>query len=285
MEINVKHIEELLSKQELTKNGKRLLEFILKNKRLPKSSVKEESNLYQWCGRLWKNKANFRPVYREICSILESMGWNSFDGRRKKREEEFFAFVEEHERLPESGVKEEHSLYTWCCLVSSKEEMAKNFPSVYAKLKEMRFGEKYDIINEKRVKEFFEFIEKRNRLPLRLNSEERSLYEWCRQVRYNMNNLQYKNPEVYEKIIELTEPKQIRSKYGNDPDLKCRMSMDYILQNNRLPSRRAKSIEERALGNFCIRVLRNNNNLAERFPQLKDKILMFKRDVQNSINL
>ena len=88
--------------------------------------------------------------------------------------------------------------------------------------------------------------------------EERPLYEWCRHVRYRVNNLVKKCPGVYEKIQSLTVKKQSRSDYGNNPDKKYILSMYYIAKNNRIPSRRAQSVEERALGSFCIRVMRND---------------------------
>ena len=88
--------------------------------------------------------------------------------------------------------------------------------------------------------------------------EGKRLYEWCRHVRYRVNNLDEKCPVEYEKIQSLTVKKQSRSDYGNNPDKKYILSMDYIAKNNRIPSRMAQSVEERALGSFCIRVMRND---------------------------
>ena len=98
-----------------------------------------------------------------------------------------------------------------------------------------------------------------------------------------MNNLDEKCPGVYEKIQSLSVKKQSRSGYGNDPDKKYILSMDYIAKNNRIPSRMAQSGEERALGSFCIRVMRNDNNLADRFPKLRDSILMFRNNIQKKV--
>ena len=98
-----------------------------------------------------------------------------------------------------------------------------------------------------------------------------------------MNNLDKKCPGVYEKIQSLAVKKQSRSVYVNDPDKKYVLSMDYIAKNNRIPSSRAQSVEERALGSFCVRVMRNDNNLAERFPKLRDSILMFRDNVQKKV--
>ena len=283
MEIIIKRIKELLSKGGLSENGIKVLEFMLEKKRLPKFSIKEEKKLYEWCGRMRKRLPMLKTSYREFNSILLDMGWNSFEKRRKRRANEFFEFVEQHGRLPKPSVKKEKSLYSWCSVVVKNKGVSELYPEVYAKLKEMRWGEKRNFRTEKRAEEFWKFIEENGRLPKYTKREERPLYEWCRHVRYRVNNLDEKCPGVYEKIQSLTVKKQARSVYGNDPDKKYILSMDYIAKNNRIPSSRAQSVEERALGSFCIRVMRNDNNLAERFPKLRDSILMFRNDVQKKV--
>ena len=283
MEIIIKRIKELLSRGGLSENGVKVLEFILEKKRLPKFSIKEEKRLYEWCGRMRKRLPMLKTSYRELNSILLDMGWSSFEKRRERRANEFFEFVDKHGRLPKASVKEEYSLYQWCSIVVKNKGVSELYPEVYAKLKEMKWGEKRNLRTEKRVEEFWKFVNTHGRLPGYSKKEERPLYEWCRHVRYRVNNLDEKCPGVYEKIQSLSVKKQSRSGYGNDPDKKYILSMDYIAKNNRIPSRMAQSVEERALGSFCIRVMRNDNNLADRFPKLRDSILMFRNDVQKKV--
>ena len=283
MEIITKRIKALLSRGGLSENGIKVLEFMLEKKRLPKSSIKEEKNLYSWCGHIRKRLPMLKTSYRELNSILLDMGWNSFEKRRKIRVDEFWGFVNTHGRLPKSSVKEEKSLYKWCSVVVKNKELSELYPEVYAKLKEMKWGEKRNLRTEKRAEEFWKFVNIHGRLPGYSKNEERPLYKWCSHVRYRVNNLDEKCPGVYEKIQSLTVKKQSRSVYGNDPDKKYVLSMDYIAKNNRIPSIRAQSVEERSLGSFCARVMRNDNNLAERFPKLRDSILMFRDNVQKKV--
>ena len=139
MEIIIKRIKELLSRGELSENGIKVLEFMLEKKRLPKSSIKEEKNLYSWCGHMRKRLPMLKTSYRELNSILLDRGWTSFEKRRKRRANEFFEFVEQHGRLPKPSVKEEKTLYQWCWKVRhNKRGIAEKFPEVLAKIKELK---------------------------------------------------------------------------------------------------------------------------------------------------
>ena len=204
MEIIIKRIKALLSRGGLSENGIKVLEFMLEKKRLTKSSIKEEKNLYSWCGHMRKRLPMLKTSYRELNSILLDMGWTSFEKRRKRRVDEFWGFVNTHRRLPKSSVKEEKGLYQWCQDVwNDKRGLADRFPEVLAKLKEMRFGENSDIKMEKRVKDFWEFIKTHGRLPKASVKEEKSLYLWCWNMSHNNCGLADRYPDVLAKIKEL----------------------------------------------------------------------------------
>ena len=139
MEIITKRIKALLSRGGLSENGIKVLEFMLEKKRLPKSSIKEEKNLYSWCGHMRKRLPTLKTSYRELNSILLDMGWTSFEKRRKRRVDEFWEFVEKHGRLPKSSVKEEVSLYKWCAKIwRNVRGLAEKYPDVLAKIKELK---------------------------------------------------------------------------------------------------------------------------------------------------
>ena len=120
------------------------------------------------------------------------------------RVQEFFEFVNTHGRLPKCRVKEEKSLYEWYVKVwKNKNGLADRFPEVVAKLKEMRYGEGNDLHTEKKVKEFWEFVNKHGRLQKLSVKEEKSLYGWCGRVWRNESGLADRFPEVLAKIKEL----------------------------------------------------------------------------------
>ena len=120
------------------------------------------------------------------------------------RVKEFFEFVNTHGRLPKCRVKEEKSLYEWYVKVwKNKNGLADRFPEVVAKLKEMRYGEGNDLHTEKKVKEFWKFVNTHGRLPKLSVKEEKSLYGWCGRVWRNESGLADRFPEVLAKIKEL----------------------------------------------------------------------------------
>ena len=203
MEIIIKRIKELLSRGGLSENGIKVLEFILEKKRLPKFSIKEEKRLYEWCGRMRKRLPMLKTSYRELNSILLDMGWSSFEKRRERRANEFFEFVKKHRRLPKASVKEEYSLYQWCSVVVKNKGVSELYPEVYAKLKEMKWGEKRNLRTEKRVEEFWKFVNTHGRLPKLSVKEERKLNGWCGRVWRNESGLADRFPEVLAKIKEL----------------------------------------------------------------------------------
>ena len=127
---------------------------------------------------------------------------------KKKIFNNFFEFVTKYGRLPKLSVEEERKLYQWCQRVwGNQNELAERFPEVAEKLKEMRFGEGTDVQTEKRIKEFWEFVNTHGRLPKFSVIEEKSLYLWCRRVWSNNRGMADRFPEVYAKIKELKEQK------------------------------------------------------------------------------
>ena len=179
--------------------------FIEENGRLPKFSMKEEINLYSWCGRVWRNKYGLADRFPEVYAKLKEMRWGEgSDVQTEMRVEEFFEFVNTNGRLPKYSIQEEMPLYLWCRGVwGNQNGLADRFPEVLAKLKEMRWGEGKDIRTEKTVRKFFEFVNTHGRLPKLSVKEEKRLYFWCRNVWTNKNGVADRYPEVLAKINEL----------------------------------------------------------------------------------
>ena len=179
-------------------------EFIEKNGRLPKTSVKEESPLYQWCLRVWRNLRGAADKHPDIYNKLKEMGFGEKnDIQTEERVKEFFEFVEKNGRLPKASVKEEKPLWLWCQRVGNNYYgLAERLPGVLTKIKEIGWTSSHDK-TEKRVKEFREFVEKHGRLPKSSVKEEKPLYSWYIRFLKNESNLQKRFPEVLAKINEL----------------------------------------------------------------------------------
>ena len=183
-------------------------EFVEKNGRLPKRSVKGERPLYSWCVRIGNNQNGLADRFPDVWNKMRELGWMTKDEKTEARVEEFWEFVGLHGRLPRPTVKEENSLWQWCgCVWHNQFGLADRFPEVYSKLKELRFGDGRNLKTEKRVKEFWEFVGKYGRMPKQLVKEELSLYLWCRGVEKNRDGLADRIPDVFAKIKELKEKK------------------------------------------------------------------------------
>ena len=127
---------------------------------------------------------------------------------KKKIFNNFFEFVTKYGRLPKLSVKEERKLYQWCSEVwRNQNVLADRFPEVIAKLKELRWGENFDLQTEKAVRKFFEFVNTHGRLPKCRVKEEKRLYFWCRNVWSNRYGLADRYPDVLAKINELKRQK------------------------------------------------------------------------------
>ena len=187
------------------KRVKEFFEFINTHGRLPKYRVKEEKSLYEWCFKVWRNESGLADRFPEVLAKLKEMRFGeSSDIKRENMNREFFEFVSTHGRLPKCRVKEEKSLYEWCFKVwRNKYGLADRFPEVVAKLKEMRYGEGNDLHTEKKVKEFWKFVNTHGRLPKLSVKEERKLNGWCGRVWRNDCGLADRYPDVLAKIKEL----------------------------------------------------------------------------------
>ena len=185
------------------------LNFVEKHGRLPKRNVPEEHSLFQWCRNVWANQNGIADRFPEAIAKLKELRWG--EGKNiltEKRAEEFFEFVNTHGRLPKHSVKEELSLYQWCGQVwNNYYGRGDRYPKVLAKLKEMKWGDKTDIQTEKRVREFWKFVNTHGRLPKKSVKEEYSLWIWCGEVWRNKCGRGDRYPEVLAKIKELKEQK------------------------------------------------------------------------------
>ena len=179
----------------------------------------------------------------------------------------FWKFIEENGKLPKCSDKEEYPLYCWCGKVwHNIRGLADRFPEVLAKLNEMRWGEGNDLHTEKKVKEFFEFVNAHGRLPKKSVKEEYSLYEWCRGVWMNIRGLADRFPEVLAKLNEMRW-----GEYWNlQTEKRVKEFFEFVSTHGRLPKKYVK--EEKRLYMWCQRVWRNQNELAERYPEVLAKI-------------
>ena len=250
------------------KKVKDFFEFVEKNGRLPRPSVKEEKKLYVWCQGLWKNRWGLADRLPEVLAKLKEMRWGERRNlNTEKKVKEFFEFVEKYGRLPKYSVKEEQSLYDWCQGVSRNlRGLAERVPKVYAKLKEMRFGNSYDVKAEKRFKEFFDFVNTHGRLPMSGVQEEKTLYAWCGRVWNNKYGMTDRFPEVYAKLKEM--------RFGEIKNIQTGKRMnefwEFVEKNGRRPKQSVK--EENSLYDWCGRVGNNFNGLADRCPEVYAKI-------------
>ena len=253
------------------KRYKLFWEFIEKNGRLPKQSLKEEKSLYLWCRRVWKDESNMKKRFPDVYAKLKEMRWGeSVTIKTESIAASFWEFIEKNGRLPKISVKEESSLYQWCLrLWNNHYGLADKFPEVYAKLKEMRFGEGNDIQTEERVKDFFKFVEKNGRLPKHSVKEEYPLWLWCQRVGKNESNMRQRFPEVYEKLKEMgwTSSRDKTQKRVDE-------FWEFVNTHGRLPKQSVK--EEKPLYSWYIRVLKNESNLQKRFPEVYTKIIELK---------
>ena len=241
--------------------------FVNTHGRLPKGSDKKERKLYQWCLRVWGNQYELADRFPEVLAKLKEMRFGKWaDVQTEKRVEEFWEFVNTQGRLPNFS-SEEKRLYFWCRNVwKNVRGLADRCPEVLAKLKEMRFGEGTDVHMEKRVEEFWEFINTHGRFPKKSVKMENSLYEWCQDVWRNVRGLAERFPEVYAKLKE--------TGFGENSDIKTERRVKkffkFVEDNERLPKKSVK--EESSLYMWCQRVWKNQNGLTDRFPDVYAKL-------------
>ena len=242
--------------------------FFNKYNRLPKSNSKEEKTLYSWCGRVWKNNCGLADRYPDVLAKLKEMRFGEgSDLQTEIRVQEFWKFVNTHGRLPKPSVKEETPLYLWCKRVWEDESnMKQRFPEVFAKLKEMRWGESVNIKTERIAASFWEFIEKNGRLPKSSVKEESPLYQWCLRVWRNIRGASDKHPDIYNKLKEMG--------FGEKNDIqtgeRVKEFFEFVEKNGRLPKASVK--KEKLLWLWCQRVRNNYYGLAERLPEVLAKL-------------
>ena len=217
---------------------------------------------------MWRNDCGLADRFPDVYVKLKEMRFGEgTDIQTEKRDREFWKFVNTQGRLPVSSDKEEKNLYWWCGLVwRNVNGLADVFPEVLAKLKELRWGERTDIKTEKRVKEFWEFVNTHGRLPKCRVKEEKSLYEWCAKVWRNESGLADRCPEVLAKLKEM--------KWGEGIDIKRekinREFFEFVNTHGRLPKCRVK--EEKSLYEWYVKVWRNESGLADRYPEVLAKL-------------
>ena len=242
--------------------------FVNTHGRLPRKSVKEENALYSWCVDVKRNYSGLAERFPEVLAKLNEMRWGKkTDIKTEKRSKEFWEFVNTHGRLPKFYIKEEKSLYNWCAKVWRNEYgLAERLPGVLAKLKEMKWGEGFDIKTGKRVEKFFEFVNTHGRLPMVSVKKERGLYQWCGEVWKNIRGLADRCPEVYAKLKEM--------RFGDTADMQTEKRVKefwvFVNTHGRLPKFSVK--EEKSLYLWCKRVWSNNRGMADRFPEVYTKI-------------
>ena len=241
--------------------------FIEENERLPKISVKEENSLYIWCRQVWRNVRDLTERFPDVYAKLKEMRFGEgSDLQTEKTVREFWEFINAHGRLPKGSDKKERKLYQWGLRVwGNQYELAERFPDVYNKLKEMRFGEWADVQTEKRVKEFWDFVNTQGKLP-NFSSEEKRLYLWCRNVWKNVRGLADRFPEVLAKL------KEMRFGEGTDVHMEKRVEefWEFVNTQGRFPKKSVKM--ENSLYEWCQDVWRNVRGLAERFPDVYAKL-------------
>ena len=247
-------------------------EFFEKYGRLPKKLEKGEISLWRWCRQVWDNNRGLADRCPDVYTKLKELRFGEhYIIQTEKRVKEFFEFVGTHGRLPKPSMKEEYPLWQWCRRVwDNNRGLADRCPDVFAKLKEMRWGDAISLIIEKRVKEFWEFVEKYGRLPMWSTKEENPLYLWCGEVWNNKRGLANRFPEVYNKLKEMG--------WGNALNIKsekrAKEFVEFVEKYGRLPENSVK--EEKSLYSWCLRVLKNESNLQKRFPDVFAKIIELK---------
>ena len=190
-------------------------------------------------------------------------------------------FVLSNGRLPGYRDKNELKLFFFCSRISRNVRgMREKYPSLYPLMKSLGWLGSAKEKTERKVREFWSFVEENGRLPKYGVREEKSLYEWCAQLATGKKRLAERYPDVYQKITEMRDRMCTRSSLGNSPEKKFFFTMKFIEKNGRLPKERAKDIEERALAGFCHRVIANKNGMGDRFPKLKKEILLHRNSMQ-----
>ena len=179
---------------------------------------------------------------------------------------EFWEFVGTHGRLPNSKVNEESALYQWCCsVVAGQIDASDSLSAVLAEIKRLRRSRK-DEMTEERVREFWAFVEKNDRLPKKSVKEERVLYEWINKVKANVRHLAERHPDVNEKIDFIRE----RDCTENVRSHKVQEFWEFVEKYGRLPKKRRMG--EARLYGLCVDVSQNLLQMRDTYPQVWEKM-------------
>jgi superfamily II DNA or RNA helicase/predicted small secreted protein len=252
-----------------------LVKFIEENKRRPSSHSKnkDEKILGSWLSTQQKHykknegtmkNEDVRKKYEDLIEKYKEY-FQSNDEKWDSSFDKTVQFIEENNKLPTSisKNKDEKILGSW---LSSQQ---KNYKKNEGTMKNEDVRKKYEDFIEK-YKEYFEsndekwdssrdktvqFIEENNKLPSKYskNKDEKFLGKWLstQQYQYKKNEYIMKNEDVRKKYEDFIEKYK---EYFESNDEKWDNSFDktvqFIEENNKLPSKNSKNKDEKILGSW-----------------------------------
>ena len=195
------------------------------------------------------------------------MGMTSYEDKTKKNIEILKTFIKENNRLPKWGIKEEKKLWNICQRFKlNSQGLADKYPEIVNLLNQYEWRSPAGKMNLA-IESFRIFYKTMGRLPVPGVKEEKTLYQWCKRISDQKDVMRVKYPQLSD-ILDLldTRPSKEDVEKGNYKEL-----LDFLVENNRLPSRAFDKNEK--LVNLYKRIVSNKNNLKEKYPEVYRKII------------
>ena len=237
---------------------KAFCKYINKHGCLPKYGEKDYNRFQKLYYSLLKDKKNARKNYPKAWKLIKEMNIDTYRPR-KNMSKEFWNFVNAHGSLPVRGGENE-SLYIWYRkMVRNANNIREKHPQEWQRMLELGAAvNKVKSLYETKSQLFWDFVERKGRLPRLSVKEERSLYWWCARVM-----TKNEDANVISKMKELGWA-------SNSLNNSMQKLVEFVKLNKRLPSYDRPS--EKTMYNKYLLLKYNKNGARDRFIDVWAKI-------------
>ena len=238
-------------------------DFVDKNDRLPKKSVKDEQALYDWVYKVKYNVRHLADRFPEVSEKIGSIRERGIAGNGKfPKVQEFWEFVNTHGRLPKKINEGEKQLYYLCVYISRNNKRKKLiYPQVWEKMRELGWLSQKEK-NVKKEQDFCEYVNKHGRIPLPGEKNCCLMKGLYYSLKNNISNARDNYPKAW--AIVKDKGNILSSGKRN----LARDFFKFIEEYGHVPNRK----EDVSLYHWCIRMDLNKDGIREKYPEAWKKL-------------
>jgi len=191
-----------------------LIDFIIKNQRMPDSRLVEERKLYQFYYKNKKALVEKNPSTSQEYKLVELIAKYGRSHHAKYSILNLIDFIIENQRMPDSRLVEERKLYQF--YYKNKKTLEKNSPSTSHEHKLVELIAKYgrSKLTKYSIANLIDFIIENRRMPDSRLVEERKLYQFYykQQRLYKKDDLEPEEIIKFEKVLKLIQNMKYENK-------------------------------------------------------------------------